>query len=426
MQEEGALAPGTRVDGYVVERMIGAGGMARVYAASHAFLGVRVALKVLHAQYRPQPDVVAKLRGEAQLLRTLDHPNLVRVSDAGVAPDGAVWMAMDLLAGETLRARLDRSGALPLEVALGYTLQAIAGLQAAHGQGVIHRDLKPENLFITERGELKLLDFGTAKFRDHAKTAGTGGFATLAYAAPEQIVRGGVVDARTDIYSLGIVLHEALTGWHFLRRPDRTFPSMGDMVMLQMSVEPPVDRLSAPVAAVVRRATAKRSADRYASMQEFGAALRGLLRPAEAPPAPDRPAEAGSKSSVRGARVPTTAALMVLAAALSSGATFLVESRARSSPATSTARPRSTATSAAEAAPSTPTSPSTAASVAVTSAPPTTPSAPATSPPAPSAAPSAPVSLPTRPIGPTPPPTWPGPSPQPSPSPRPPGGEFRF
>lgn len=230
---ERILVGGERIGGYVVERLIGEGGMGHVYSARHEFMGVSVALKLLRREFRGRPELVDKMRAEAQLLRKLDHPHLVRVSDAGVTSDGSVWMAMDLLAGENLRATLAREGRLSLARVVTYALQAAGGLCAAHAQGVIHRDFEPENIFITTNGDVKLLDFGTAKFRLQANTA-IERFTTLAYAPPEQL-SGEPLDGRADVYALAIVLHEALTGAHFLRRPDGSFPNLAEVAMLQFS-----------------------------------------------------------------------------------------------------------------------------------------------------------------------------------------------
>jgi serine/threonine protein kinase len=321
------LSPGGRVGGYVVEHVIGAGGVGQVYAATHEFLGVKVALKVLHQEFRGRVDLVDKMRAEAQLLRKLEHPNLVRVSDAGMTDDGTLWMAMDLLGGESLRAALERQPRLPLPLLVDYASQAAAGLCAAHAQGVIHRDIKPENLFITHGGEVKLLDFGTAKFRELAATAiDAERFATIAYSSPEQL--SGEGDGRIDVYALGLIMHEALTGAHYLRRADGTFPPLGELMMLQLSREPAVDQLEPPIAEVVRRATAKREVDRYASMHELAAALVDLGRryPTPRTAGPVRLPTA-LHSGGRSVRLSTTLGLALLVAAASSAATYGVEAR---------------------------------------------------------------------------------------------------
>jgi eukaryotic-like serine/threonine-protein kinase len=331
---EGRVEAGARFGGYVIERQIGEGGMARVYAAYHEFLGTRVALKILHPQFRARADIVTKMRAEAQLLSRLQHPNIVRVSDAGMNDDGTVWMAMELLVGETLRTELERSPRLPIERVLKYIGEAVAGLGAAHGQGVIHRDVKPENLFISDRGDVRVLDFGTAKFREHKTMHGTERFATIAYAAPEQLT-SGTVDGRTDMYALGIVMHEALTGRHYLRAPDGTFPPIADLVMLQVSKEPQVDTLSGSVAALLRRATAKRPEERYANMGELADALRklpaqlGIANPLDEAGTAEVETTKMVPRGKRGLRVSTTLALASVVAMFSTGATVLAEGRAR-------------------------------------------------------------------------------------------------
>jgi len=215
-----ALAPGTRLGPYEIDGLIGAGGMGEVYRARDSRLGRHVAIKTLSGAGAADPERVQRFETEARAAGTLDHPNLLVVYDVGRA--GAVsYIVSELLDGQTLRDRL-RNGAVAERQAIEYGVQIARGLAAAHERGIVHRDLKPENLFLTRDRRLKILDFGVAKLTrapgadvlttvadsltDPGSVVGTVG-----YMAPEQI-RGEPVDHRADIFALGIVLHEMLSG----------------------------------------------------------------------------------------------------------------------------------------------------------------------------------------------------------------------
>ncbi|MFO0758463.1 MAG: serine/threonine-protein kinase [Byssovorax sp.] len=207
-KDDGLLA-GTR---YKILREIGRGSSSVVYEAEHVDLGRKAALKVLAADNSRADDVSERFRREARVLSTLSHEGLVEVSDFGLAADGRLFCGMELLSGETLEAYLGREKGIDWREALGFCDKALAALEVAHAAGIVHRDLKPGNLFLTEGG-LKILDFGLAKTVDEAGLphAGFTIFGTPEYMAPEQAA-AGQVDARADVYALGCVLYEMLTG----------------------------------------------------------------------------------------------------------------------------------------------------------------------------------------------------------------------
>jgi serine/threonine protein kinase len=196
--------------------------MGEVYRARDTALGREVAVKVLPADFASDPDRLRRFTQEAQAAAALNHPNILAIHHIG-EQDGAPYIVSELLEGETLRDRL-RAGPPPVRKAVEYAMQVANGLASAHDKGIVHRDLKPENLFITNDGRVKILDFGLAKLtrpdegapagEQATVTAGTGVgmvLGTVGYMSPEQ-VRAQTVDARTDIFSLGAILYELVTG----------------------------------------------------------------------------------------------------------------------------------------------------------------------------------------------------------------------
>jgi serine/threonine protein kinase/Tol biopolymer transport system component len=215
------LTPGVRLGPYEIVSELGSGGMGTVYRARDTRLGRTVAIKVLHADTAADPDHRARFEREARLLSSLSHPGVCAFYDIG-HENGLDFLVLEYIEGETLAARLAR-GPLPLDAALEIGAQIAAGLHEAHRAGVIHRDLKPANVMLTRTGA-RLLDFGLARLRPAAASpsAATGTVltaehtlaGTIPYMSPEQLL-GGDVDSRSDVFSLGVVLYEALTG----RRP---------------------------------------------------------------------------------------------------------------------------------------------------------------------------------------------------------------
>src|ERR1051326_3751037 len=208
---------------YRIISLVGKGGMGEVYRAHDSKLGRDVALKVLPNKFANDPDRLSRFQREAQLLATLNHPNILTIYDVGTH-EGSPYVVSEMLEGETLHSRLLK-GMLPLRKATDYALQLAKGLAAAHSKGVLHRDLKPENLFLTNDGRVKILDFGLAKLRpsEIAGPAESSGSAlgletqpgvimgTVGYMSPEQ-ARGLRTDHRSDIFSFGAIYYEMVGG----------------------------------------------------------------------------------------------------------------------------------------------------------------------------------------------------------------------
>ncbi|HVO21434.1 MAG TPA: protein kinase [Anaeromyxobacter sp.] len=218
---DGTLPPGALLDGrYRIIALLGTGGMGSVYRAEHEAIGRAVAVKVLHPEHCKSPGERERFRREARVAVRLRSPHVVETLDFGEDPDGRLFLVMELLEGEPVRAILAREGHLAPERVVRLLRQLLAGLSAAHAAGIVHRDLKPENLWVDGSGSgerLRLLDFGIAKWTGAASgTAQTQAglvVGTPEYLAPEQAV-GGEVDQRADLYSVGILAFVLLTGRH--------------------------------------------------------------------------------------------------------------------------------------------------------------------------------------------------------------------
>jgi Protein kinase domain len=221
LTESSELAAGARLGPFEIRSAIGAGGMGEVYRAHDGRLGRDVAIKILPSDAPASSDALARFEREARAVAALSHPNILAIHDIGVEGD-VRYVVTELLEGETLRDRL-ASGPLPPSKAIDYGIQMAHGLAAAHSRGIIHRDVKPQNVFITNDGRVKILDFGIASFsEDIEPDADTRAGAlthsgmipgTTGYTSPEQIL-GKPATARSDLFALGIVLHEMLTGVH--------------------------------------------------------------------------------------------------------------------------------------------------------------------------------------------------------------------
>src|SRR5262252_5164993 len=220
------LAAGTRLGPYEVLSQVGAGGMGEVYKARDTRLDRTVAVKVLPRMAADGPDsadALARFEREARAVAALSHPNILAIHDFGREGDVA-YCVTELLEGESLRQRLD-AGAIPPRKAVEYAQQIARGLAAAHDRGIVHRDLKPDNVYLTRDGIVKILDFGLA--RQNLRTGSSSGpqsltasgtvVGTPGYMSPEQI-RGKAVDARSDLFALGVILYEMLTGKRAFQR----------------------------------------------------------------------------------------------------------------------------------------------------------------------------------------------------------------
>ncbi|HEU0031178.1 MAG TPA: protein kinase [Kofleriaceae bacterium] len=222
LEEAEADLIGMEVDGrYRVIELIGEGGMGKVYLAEHIEIGKRVALKVLHPSYSRMPDLVERFRREARAASKIGHPNIVDVTDSGTTADGSVYFVMEYLEGVELGSVIEREGALDVARALKISGQICRALSAAHAQGIVHRDLKPENIFLITRDGaadvVKVLDFGIAKTteaeaaRERRLTSPGMAMGTPEYMSPEQAA-GRPADARCDVYALGAIMYEMVTG----------------------------------------------------------------------------------------------------------------------------------------------------------------------------------------------------------------------
>jgi len=262
-----------RIGDYFVRRLVGEGGMGKVYEAEERLSRRRVALKVLRPELGRSEEARRRFLDEMTILAHLDHPNIVR-SLASTEVDGELVLALEFLDGETLRARLAARGRLPWTEAVAITSEVAAALTAAHGQEppIIHRDLKPENLMLTPGG-VKVMDFGIGKVLQAMRKGTTGSVGTLAYMSPEQI-DAAPIDHRADLYALGLVLYEMLAG-----RPPFASESPRQLLEMQCTAVPPPlpDEARAGLPRGVERLLAKllskAPADRPASAHEVIAAL---------------------------------------------------------------------------------------------------------------------------------------------------------
>ncbi len=259
-------------DRYRVVRKLGGGGMADVYLCEDLTLGRNVAIKVLLQRYLSDPTFVERFRREAKAAAGLNQQNLVAIYDWGEL-DGTYYIVMEYVEGETLKDRIRRRGRLSGNEAVLVGMQLLAAIDFAHRSGIIHRDIKPQNVMIDTAGTAKVMDFGIARAGDSGMTEAGSILGTAQYLAPEQ-AKGHPVDERSDLYSVGVVLYEMLTG---------TVPFKGDSAVTvalkhvnEVPVEPAqlVPGLPYSLNQIVLKAMAKDPADRYQSAAEFGRDLR--------------------------------------------------------------------------------------------------------------------------------------------------------
>ena len=269
-----ASMPGRTIGQYrILERLAG-GGMGVVYKALDTRLDRTVALKFLQPRLGEDDSAAERFRQEARTIAALEHQNICTIHEIGETEDKQLFLAMPLYDGETVQQRIAR-GPLPIGEAVGIAVQVARALAKAHSRGIIHRDIKPSNVLVTADGVVKLLDFGIAKLVGITLTSGAGPLGTVAYMSPEQ-VRGSPVDHRTDLWSLGVVLYEMLTG----RRPYRGETGMEVANALQNAAPEPVllHRSDVPpaLAQIVARALSVPVDGRFQTAQEFESALTKL------------------------------------------------------------------------------------------------------------------------------------------------------
>jgi eukaryotic-like serine/threonine-protein kinase len=290
------LNRGDRLGPYEILNGIGAGGMGEVYRARDTRLARDVAIKVLPPGFARDPDRRARFEREARAVAALSHPNILAIHDVGEASGGTpdvplTYAVMELLEGETLRARLTAHGALPVRQAIDVAIQVARGLSAAHDKGLVHRDLKPENVFLLADGQVKILDFGLAKTRGDGSGAGQQDPAasaetvaatspgmvmgTVGYMAPEQ-VQGQTVDARADLFALGAMLYEMLSGQRAFKRATAAETMTAilrddppDLSGTRPELSPTLDR-------IVRHCLEKNPAQRFQTARDVAFALEAL------------------------------------------------------------------------------------------------------------------------------------------------------
>jgi len=316
---------------YRVVRLLGRGAMGNVYEVRHEGLNTSFALKQLRADLESESSIVARFRHEAEMMARLAHPNIVRVFDIDAEPGFGTWIAMEMVHGEDLGALLARGGALPLAEVVRVGGELASALACAHRAGLVHRDIKPANVLVeSASGRAVLTDFGIAKsvaVSGQELSTQTGGFiGTYRYSSPEQIrhLRGVEIDPRADVYSLGVVLYEMVSGKRFLdgMNEGEIVSEVGfrsDWVPpLRYDTPPP-----APLGLLIERCLAPRREERMASAGEVGsrlAAFGAALGVAANAAAPSRPAEAPTPmASLASSARERTAATLAPACALSPG-----------------------------------------------------------------------------------------------------------
>src|SRR6188768_2502588 len=272
---------------YLVLEKIGTGGMGSVYKASQPAMNRMVAIKILHPKLANRKDLTSRFRREARAMSQLTHPNTVKVFVYGeLEEDGSLYIVMEMLEGRNLNQTVRKDGPIPAERAIPILIQVCGALQEAHSQGIIHRDLKPENIFLSTNGGLrdfpKVLDFGLAKVTERELRPGSVMltqegmvFGTPEFMSPEQ-AQGKPLDARSDIYSLAVILYEMLTGKlpFDARTPMEYIQKHVTEPVLSFAERAPDKQFPAGLEATIVRALSKRPEERFQTAADFAEALR--------------------------------------------------------------------------------------------------------------------------------------------------------
>src|SRR4051794_24837955 len=268
---------GTELDGrYRLEALIGAGGMSTVYRAVDGTLERDVAIKLMHREIATASDPLESFRREARAVAQLSHPHIVGVIDAG-EDEGRPYIVLEYVRGETLKDRIRRCGRLPIDESLAYAVEISRALGAAHAALIVHRDVKPQNVLIDPEGSAKVTDFGIARsLEEEGLTADGRVLGTTDYVSPEQAL-GHAVTGQSDLYSLGIVLFEMLTGDVPFKGENQVAVAMKHVREELPDVQLRRPEVSSALAAVVDRATAKDLTRRYADDRELIADLEDVL-----------------------------------------------------------------------------------------------------------------------------------------------------
>jgi eukaryotic-like serine/threonine-protein kinase len=321
------LPQGTKLGPYEIVAPVGAGGMGEVYRGRDTRLGRDIAIKILPPSFSSDPERLRRFEQEARAVAALNHPNILAVFDIGTH-DGAPFLVTELLEGDTLRERLD-GGPLPVRKAVEIAVQAARGAAAAHEKGIVHRDLKPANIFLTGDGRVKILDFGLAKLSEkegaapsetQGATQTAGGatepgvvLGTVGYMSPEQ-VRGKPADARSDIFALGTILYEMLSGRRAFQRD-----SSADTMAAILKEDPPElgdegKKIPPGVERIVRHCLEKNPGERFQSARDLAFDLESLSGASTTTTAALAAAKSPSRKRLA-ALAALAAALVVVAAA---------------------------------------------------------------------------------------------------------------
>ena len=268
---------GTTLSGrYRLEARIGAGGMSTVYRALDGTLQRQVAIKLMNREVATDSDQLERFRREARAVAQLSHPHIVGVIDAG-EDEGRPYIVFEYVEGETLKERIRRLGRLPINEAVAYAIEIARALGAAHARHIVHRDVKPQNVLLDEEGSAKVTDFGIARTLDEEGLTADGRvLGTTDYVSPEQAL-GQPVTGQSDLYSLGVVLYEMLTGEVPFKGENQIAVAMKHVREALPDVQSKRPEVSAALAAVVDTATAKHQEDRYADDAELIADLEDVL-----------------------------------------------------------------------------------------------------------------------------------------------------
>ena len=326
---------------YHILAEVSAGGMGTVYRARHKLIGRAAAIKLLHREFCNDPELVQRFFNEAKAATAIKHPGIVEVFDFGHSVDNRAYLVMEFLEGDTLRARIDKRGALPEGEAIKIARGIASALTAAHGKGIVHRDLKPDNVFLVSDPDVpggertKVLDFGIAKL---ANFQGTGQMPAIAhtstdrilgtpkYMSPEQARSTGDIDGRADLYSLGCMLYEMIVG-----KPPFVAVSSTEQLALQMfgEVVPPSQHgkpISPALEKIVLRLLEKEPKDRFPSSAELVRALDAIGKePPRSSMSMQTPVPWRDEAPPRPRRLhPTVIFLVILAIASAIAATIVV------------------------------------------------------------------------------------------------------
>jgi tRNA A-37 threonylcarbamoyl transferase component Bud32 len=268
---------GTQLGGrYRLDAQVGAGGMSTVYRAFDATLERRVAIKLMHREIAAETDQLERFRREARAVAQLNHPHIVGVIDAG-EEDGRPYIVFEYVEGETLKDRIRRLGRLPVDEAIAYAIEIARALGAAHTRGIVHRDVKPQNVLVDEEGSAKVTDFGIARSMDDSGLTAEGRvLGTTDYVSPEQAL-GHDVNGQSDIYSLGIVLYEMLTGDVPFHGENQVSVAMKHVREDLPDVKKRRPEITAGLAAILDRMTCKDLRKRYADARTLEADLEEAL-----------------------------------------------------------------------------------------------------------------------------------------------------